>query len=189
VLARSLAALVLLWAAPLDAQPAAEPTVRDGRGFSWGGVAVVPVLIGDVRYVERPDPVPYYAPGAGVLGRIGWELPYGLGLYGTFSVRAFAVEAQAALQHYRGGLELRWTIDTGTVALPIATIGGTVDFLSRAGALGTTGGVFGAAGIAFAVAPWAELEIGLELSVVFPGVAFVDTVLCLTPSIGGVFFF
>jgi hypothetical protein len=178
----------LLVAAPAAAQ-AQEPTVAEGRGFSWGGVAVVPVLLGEIRYAEVPTPVPYYAPGAGVLGRIGWELPYGLGIYGTFSVQAFAVEAQAALQRYRGGLELRWTIDTGTAALPFVGVGGSVDFFSRNGSFGTTGGLFGGAGVAFAVAPWAEVEIGLELSAAFPGAAFVDTVWCLTPSIGGTFFF
>lgn len=178
---------LLLLASPARAQEV--PSVTEGRGFAWGGAAVVPLLLGDVRYAEAATNAPYYTPGAGVLGRVGWELPYGLGLYATFSVRAFAVEAEQALQHYRGGLELRWTIDTGVAALPFVGVGGTVDFCSRNGSLGTTGGLTGAAGVAFAVAPWAQVEIGLELASLFPGAAFANTVWALTPSVGGTFFF
>jgi hypothetical protein len=181
--------LALVTVLLLPALAAAQPSVREGRGFAWGGLVVVPVPLGEVRYVEEPVPVPYYAPGAGVLGRLGWELPEGLGLYATFSVQAFAVEAQAALQRYRGGLELRWTIDTGSAALPFLSAGGAVEFFSRDGALGTTGGISGGAGVAFAVAPWAQVEMGIELSVAFPGAAFVDTFWLLTPALGGTFFF
>jgi hypothetical protein len=176
---------VLMW--PMAA--AAQPSVHEGRGFSWGGLVVVPVPLGELRYVEDPVAVPYYAPGAGVLGRLGWELPEGLGLYATFAVEAFAVEAQPALQRYRGGLELRWTIDTGSAALPFLSAGGAVEFFSRDGALGTTGGAAASAGVAFAVAPWAQVELGLELSVAFPGAAFVDTLWLLAPALGGTFFF
>lgn len=176
---------VLLWTSAASAQP----SVREGRGFAWGGLVVVPVPLGELRYVEAAAPAPYYAPGAGVLGRLGWELPEGLGLYATFAVQAFAVEAQPAMQRYRGGLELRWTIETGSAVLPFVGVGGAVEFFSRSGALGTTGGLFGGGGVAFAVAPWAQVEMGVELSAVFPGAAFVDTIWLLTPALGGTFFF
>lgn len=166
-----------------------DPTPSSGRGFTWGGSAIIPLLLGDVRYADADALVPFYSPGAGVLGRVGIELPYGLSLLALFSVDALAVEAQKAMIFYRGGLELRWTIDTGSAALPILGVGGDILFLSRDTAITTTGGLHANAGIAFAVAWWAQVEIGVEVGVMFPGAAFRDTVLSFTPSIGGSFFF
>jgi hypothetical protein len=193
-----------LWmiASTAGAQPASEPrsetpsehapsdpTLTTGRGFSWGGSIVVPMLLGDVRYAGSDERVPFYSPGGGVLGRIGWELPYGLAIYGIFSLQAFAVEAQQALLLYRGSLEVRWTIDTGTPVLPFVTAGGSALFYIRDGVMAPTGGVHASAGIAYALAWWAQLEANVELDVAFPGEAFADTVMALVPSVGGTFFF
>lgn len=63
-------------AEPVEASP--DPTPSSGRGFTWGGSVVIPLLLSDVRYAEADTLVPFYSPGAGVLGRVGIELPYGL---------------------------------------------------------------------------------------------------------------
>lgn len=194
-----LASALYLWAAPSvvaaqapdPAEPATppDPTPTTGRGFSWGAHAVLPLFLGEVHYVGAADDAPYYNPGAGVLGRVGIELPYGLSLYGIFSLQAFSVEGQKALLLYRGALELRWTIDTGTFVLPIVSAGGSALFYVRDGAMGATGGVHGSGGVAFAIAWWAQFEVMVELDVAFPGEAFTDVVLALVPSVGGSFFF
>jgi len=196
----TLLALIAL-ASPAAAQDvsesvASEPGVTDdtltptqGRGFSWGGAAVIPMLLGDVRYAESDAHVPYYSPGGGVMGRLGIELPYGFGLYGVFSLHATSVEAETALLLYRGALELRYTIDTGVPVLPFFGVGGDLLFYIRNQSLGTTGGLHANAGIAFAVAWWAQLEVIMELDVAFPGAAFRDTVLTFMPSVGGTLFF
>lgn len=164
-------------------------TPTQGRGFSWGGAAVIPMMLGDVRYAESDMLVPYYTPGGGVMGRVGIELPYGLALYGIFSLHASSVEAETALTLYRGAVELRYTIDTGVPVLPVFGVGADLLFYIRDQSLGTTGGMHANAGIAFAVAWWAQLEVIVELDVAFPGAAFRDTVLTLMPSVGGTFFF
>lgn len=168
---------------------APDPTPTVGRGFTWGGSAVIPLLLGDVRYASSDAPVPFYSPGGGVMGRIGYELPYGFSALAIVSVEAFSVEAQKALILYRGGLELRWTVDTASAALPFVGVGGDLVLLSIGPSLDTTGGVHANAGIAFAVAWWAQVEVALAFDVIFPGVAFRDTVLALVPSVGGSFFF
>ena len=192
---------LLALAAPASAQDVSEPaaagtSVRDdtltptqGRGFSWGGAAVLPMMLGDVRYAESGALVPYYSPGGGIMGRVGIELPYGFGLYGIFSFHASSVEAETALLLYRGALEVRYTIDTGVPVLPFFGVGGDLLFYIRDQSLGTTGGLHANAGIAFAVAWWAQLEVIVELDVAFPGAAFRDTVLTFMPSVGGTLFF
>lgn len=196
----TLLALIAL-AAPASAQDVSEPaasgssvpddtlTPTQGRGFSWGGAAVLPMMLGDVRYAESGALVPYYSPGGGVMGRVGIELPHGFGIYGIFSFHASSVEAETALLLYRGALEVRYTIDTGVPVLPFFGVGGDLLFYIRDQSLGTTGGLHANAGIAFAVAWWAQLEVIVELDVAFPGAAFRDTVLTFMPSVGGTLFF
>lgn len=188
-----LAALVLSCSpAGASAQPPASPSA--GRGFTWGVSAILPVWVGELRYAEAPAvAVPYFPLGGGVTGRIGGELEGGVVLEAVLAVHGHSVDHMranaGALVGYRGGLQLRWMIETGTDVVPFVGAGGSLLVLSRGGSVGTTGTVHAVLGAQWMLARWVALELAVEGDVVFPGAALSDVGGYVSPMLGADFYF
>lgn len=188
-----LAILALLAASSVaHAQPPASPSA--GRGFTWGGSAILPIWIGELRYAETPaTQTPYFPLGGGVTGRIGGELAGGLVLEVVIAIDGHSVDhmrdGAGSLVGYRGGLQARWMIETGTEIVPFVGAGGSLLILNRGGSVGTTGAVHAVLGVQWMLANWAALEIACEGNVVFPGAALADVAGYVSPMIGADFYF
>lgn len=186
-----LALACLLAVAPAEAQ-IASPSA--GRGFTWGGSAIVPIWLGELRYAESPGtPVPYFALGGGVEGRIGGELAGGLVLEVVLAIHGHSVDHlrdnAGSLVGYRAGLQARWMIETGIDLVPFVGAGGSLLILNRGGSVGTTGTVHATIGAQWMLATWAALDVAVEGNVVFPGAALSDVAGYVAPMIGGDFYF
>lgn len=178
------------------ARARAEPlaSVSAGRGFTWGGSAILPIWLGELRYAEAPDvSVPYFALGGGVAGRIGGELAGGLVLELVANVHGHSVDhgrANAgALVGYRAGLQVRWMIETGADVVPFVGAGGSLLILSRGGSVGTTGAVHAVIGVQWMLARWVALEVAVEGNLVFPGAALADLGGYVSPQLGADFYY
>lgn len=174
------------------AQAVASPSA--GRGFSWGGSAITPIWLGELRYAETPaTSVPYFALGGGVTGRIGGELAGGLVLEVVLAVHGHSVdhmrENAGSLVGYRGGLQARWMIETGIDLVPFVGAGGSLLVLSRGGSIGTTGTVHAVLGAQWMLASWAALELAVEGDLVFPGAALADLGGYVSPMLGADFYY
>jgi hypothetical protein len=189
---RALGALLLaglFTAMPSRVSAGEPPRLAEGRGFTWGASATVPILVGDVRYTRRDGTVPYFAAGGGVMGRVGVELAGGLALEVVAGAHVHAVESEPVLVVYRGGAQLRYTFATGSDVVPFLGGGGSFLLLSRDKALQATGGVHAVFGVGWCVADWASLELAIEGDVAFPGDALQDTIFWLAPMIGATIFY
>lgn len=173
---------VLLAYAPVAR--ADRPDLTQGRGLVWGASATVPILLGDVRYVENGAPASVVAPGFGVDAHIGWEFEGGFRAEIVADVDGHAVTDQVPLARYRFGAQARLTLDVGSDFYPLFAVGVACALFNRNTSLGATIDVRGMVGGGWWAAPWFAIEVSLAADVAFPGWAFTDTTAMLTPMIG-----
>jgi hypothetical protein len=162
-----------------------RPDLHHGRGLMWGASFTVPILVGNVRYAELPnDPVRYVAPGGGVDAHAGWEFDGGLRIELDGGIDGHAVDGQIPLSRYRGGAQLRYTIDVGSDFYPFFAVGGALALFNRNTSLAATFDVRGLVGVGWWASSWFGLELAFAADVTLPGFAFTDTIAVFTPMIG-----
>lgn len=179
-----LLALVAVSLAPVSLARADRPDLAHGRGLVWGASATVPLLLGDVRYVENGARADYVSPGFGVDAHIGWEFDGGFRVEIVADVDGHAVTDQVPLARYRFGAQGRLTLDVGSDFYPIFAVGVACALFNRNTSLGSTIDVRGLVGGGWWAAPWFAIELSVAADVAFPGWAFTDTTAMLTPMIG-----
>ncbi len=158
----------------------------EGRGLSWGASFGAPIVLGAVADAAG-RPLGLLEPGGGAEGRIGYELPGGLALGLVAGVFAHASSTTRALTSYRGALEARWTIETGTVVAPTLAAGLGVDLEQFERGLAATGYGRLWVGTQWLLDSWFSLDLGATLEASIPGDAFRDAVAWVCPQIGVTF--
>lgn len=179
-------AIVIAGSAGLARAQELRPIAR-GRSLTWGASAIVPMYLGDVR--ERDGrAIAYLAPGGGIDGRVGYELPGGLALGVTGGIAAHASENSRALVSYRGAVEARWVIDVGADVAPLVGLAAGVFLAQLDAGLVATAYARVLAGMQILLAPWAALEIAISIEGALPFEAFADAIAWVSPQFGVSFY-
>jgi len=177
--------LLVCWALAPSLARADRPDLSHGRGLVWGASGIVPILLGNVHYAEPPNTsARYIAPGGGVDARIGWEFDGGLRIEIAGGIDGHAVDGQLPLARYRGGAQLRYTLDCGSDFYPFFAVGGALALFNRNNSLAASFDVRGLVGGGWWASSWFGLELAIAVDVTPPGFAFTDTIVILSPMIG-----
>lgn len=209
----SLVALAVFVAAPAAGQvtvvedhelPASEVVEQgyvqgQGRGIQYGAHIISPVYLTSVQPRNGRPLQP--SGGAGLLARIGWELPSGLTLEvaGGFAMNgldrpAGFDELGSVFTRAEVGGGARYMFFNDTAFVPFVGIGGSLrwfwfDYLDAGGRVSAvneelTGAIQGAVGAQVELSPYFGIEAGVAVDYTFAASAFEEGFVALMPFLG-----